>query len=119
MLLVDALNQIVDEGIEAARADYTKPRQKHKLEGAIKGFEDCRGKDPAGLAVLRIEANADAQKWYGENVETYWYWRCRALEVEWVCNVLSAILANEGRDTIVPPTCRGVMKASEIVGVAA
>ena len=37
----------------------------------------------------------------------YWYARCFALEVEWVCNVVSAMLMNEGRPTIVTPTARG------------
>jgi hypothetical protein len=84
--LSDVLNQIIDDGIEAARADYTKPSQKLKLEGSIKGFEDCRGKAPAEIVALMVEANERAYKAMRdkEPTEHYWYWRCRAAEVEWV-----------------------------------
>jgi hypothetical protein len=47
MLLVDALNFVIDDGIEAARVDYPKPRDILKREGAIAGFEECRNKETA------------------------------------------------------------------------
>lgn len=49
----------------------------------------------------------------------YWYYRCFHVEVEWVCNVVSAALQNQREETIVPPTARGYLKASEILGVSA
>jgi hypothetical protein len=39
MTLNDALNQIIDDGIEAARADYSKPRDTLRRDGAIAGLE--------------------------------------------------------------------------------
>jgi len=37
--------------------------------------------------------------------------------MNWVCNVVSALLMNQGLSTIIQPTARGVLKAAEIVGV--
>lgn len=53
-----------------------------------------------------------------KELDEYWEARGFALEVEWVCNVVSAILMNEGKPTIIPPTARGTIRASEIVGIA-
>jgi hypothetical protein len=56
MTLNDALNQIIDDGIEAARADYSKPRDTLRRDGAIAGLEDCRGKSPQEIAALLVSA---------------------------------------------------------------
>jgi hypothetical protein len=49
--------------------------------------------------------------------QDYWWYRYYELQVEWVCNVLSAILQNQGWPVIVTPTVRGAMAAANIVGV--
>jgi len=54
MLLVDALNAIINDGIEAARMDYGKPADTLKREGAIAGFEECRNVE---IAALLVEAD--------------------------------------------------------------
>lgn len=46
--------------------------------------------------------------------EKYWYWRVYEAEVEWVCNVVSAI-GWDGYDDIVTPTARGILKANEVL----
>jgi hypothetical protein len=46
------LERVVDEGIAAAKAYYTRPEQKQKLDGSIAGFEACRGKTPPELKEL-------------------------------------------------------------------
>lgn len=110
------LVRVIDEGIAAARRDYADDAPRR--EGAVAGFEACRGRQPAELGALLIQAESQAGRaHWGESSERYWYLRCFALEVEWVCNVVSAILVNEGRDPIVPPTCRGVRRAAKIAGV--
>ena len=111
----DFLNRVIDEGIEAARADYTKPEQKEMLEGSLKGFEACRGKDIKELLALLIKAQADTQRAFREQVADYWRVRCREGEIEWVCNVMSAALSNTGLEPIVPVTARGMMRAAEIL----
>jgi hypothetical protein len=58
MLLVDAINHVIDDGIEAARHDYAKPGDTLKREGAIAGFDECRNKEPVEICRLddRLES---------------------------------------------------------------
>lgn len=119
MDLTTFTTKIIDDGIAAARESYDRPDEQDKLGGAVAGFEACRGLDPTGLATLLEEAMKDCDLGrLGEALpRRYWYYRCFALEVEWVCNCVSAILSNEGLPTIVIPTARGFLKAAEVVGV--
>lgn len=114
----DFLTRIIDDGIEAAKADYTKPEQATHLKGAVAGFEACRGKPPAGLVILLGEAHKRTMEAYGEDVLDYWERRCFELEVEWVTNCVSALLVNQGGLPLTSyhPTARGVMKAAEVLG---
>lgn len=118
MLLIEALNHIIDDGIEAARHDYATPRHLLKREGAIAGFEECRNKQPAEIAALLVEANERAHQAMREDDPRYWYWRCRALEIGWVVNVLSNVMVAQGMLPIGDMTTRGRLKAAEIIGVA-
>jgi hypothetical protein len=88
-----------------------------KREGAIAGFEECRGKESAKIAALLAEVNARAYQAMVEEDPQYWYWRCRALEIQWVVNVLSNILVANGMLPIGDMTIRGRLKAAEIFGV--
>jgi hypothetical protein len=63
------------------------------------------------------EADARTRQKMAEQASDYWYWRCYQLEVEWVANVLSAILNAQGLPIIATVTARGMMKAAEIIGV--
>jgi hypothetical protein len=115
------LSLVIDDGIEAARQSYNKPQDHLKREGAIKGFEECRGLDPAKLAARLSEARQMTHTKLYHEAADYWYWRCREAEIEWVCNVVSALSAlcrNQGWPEIVPCTVRGVIKAAEIIGVS-
>lgn len=113
------LTRIIDEGIAAAKADYTEEKDAGKLKGSIAGFEACRGKSPAELKDVLAKAHERVTQAYLDNLDPVDYFeiRCFEAEVEWVCNCVSAILMNEGMPVIVPPTARGVMKAAEVVGV--
>lgn len=113
------LTRIIDDGIAAARADY-KEKPDH-LEGAIAGFEACRGKTSDEIARL-LESSRRVTAEIGRHNASgspYWHSRCYELEIEWVANVISAALWNEGKEPLAPhlPTARGVMKAAEILGV--
>lgn len=117
MTFTDFLTRIIDDGIKACRESYKDDAKKR--DGAVAGFNACRGKtifelrqqlDLAGKA-------ADAARAVDKN--NYWYLRCFHAEVEWVCNVVSSALQNQGELTIVTPTARGFMKAAEILGVSA
>ena len=114
MNLDSFLNTVIDEGIAAATADYVKPEDKDRLEGSLKGFEECRGKSVVELMVLLTDAQEKTMN-HREDALDYWYWRCREGEVEWVCNVLSAAMTATNQTPIVIPTARGYMKMAEIV----
>jgi len=109
-------DQLLDDGIAAARVDYAKDPV--RLAGALEGFDACRGKTPEDLTKLLVKSNRRASRAMDRKDDTlddYWKARCFALEVEWVCNCVSAA-------TRVPiaghlPTCRGAMKAAEVLGV--
>jgi hypothetical protein len=112
------LQRVIEEGIEAARQSYGK-KEPHMLKGSIEGFDACRGKTPYELGQLLIKARQAAMDAAVEKMEedSYWRVRCYELEIDWVCNVVSAVLMNEGQPTIVPPTARAVLKAADIIGV--
>jgi hypothetical protein len=115
MTLKAFLDRVIDDGVAAARESYKNKPQ--KLEGAVAGFEACRGKTVFELRQQLDLAAKAADVARAVNRENYWYLRCYHAEIEWVCNVVSACLQNQGLDTIVIPTARGYLKAAEIVGV--
>lgn len=119
MNMFQFIEEAIKDGIGAAKADYVRPEEKRHLEGSLQGFEDCKGKTPTELSRLLFEAEKKASEvMFSKDPSDYWYYRCRALEIEWVCNCVSAVLANEGKAALTGylPTCRGVMKAAEILG---
>lgn len=117
MFYSDFLEQAINEGVAAAQKDYADPDSKQKLDGSIAGFEACRGKSPMELGELLGAAKTATEDAFLNEREDYWWYRCYELEVEWTCNVVSAALHNQGIPVIIPPTCRGAMKAASIVGV--
>jgi len=114
----DFLNAIIDDGIESCREAYAGPADAERREGAIRGFEDCRGKTPAELLALKAEADRAIHDKMLEQAADYWFWRYRSLQVDWTLNVLSAAAHAHGRPAYVAPTARGMLKAADILGVA-
>lgn len=111
----DFIARVISDGLEAARADYAdKPLHR---EGSVRGFEECLGLLPGDIGELLIEANDRCTQAHRDSADDYWYWRCRAAEIEWVANVVSAANMNSDLPVIVTPTMRGVMKAAELLGV--
>lgn len=111
------LTTVIDQGIAAASESYRNSPS--KLAGAVDGFNACRGKLPPELAELLTEARKATAKAYHDKAADYWRIRCYESEIEWTCNVVSAMLMNQGLAVIIPPTARGVLKAATIIGVAA
>jgi hypothetical protein len=120
------LDRVIDDGIAEVHVAYAEPEQHHKRDGAIEGFEACRGKTPEQLLELWSEVEkecgvirAESLEGKDDHLKRYWKARYKALQVEFVCNVVSAGLTNNGKPPLLShlPTVRGVMKYAQIVGV--
>jgi hypothetical protein len=126
------LTRVIDDGIAAAKQSYAE--QPDKLRGALEGFEACRGQSPAQLVALyknseletdRIrrllvhQAPAAKTALVLKDEINYWRFRCRTLEIEWVCNVISVGLQLQDFPPLLPhqPTARAAFKYAEIVNV--
>lgn len=111
------LNHIIADGIAEVTERYAEDAPKR--EGAIAGFNACRGKSPAQLEALYYEhAHVTVARLLDKatNVDAYWHARLAELQVEWVCNVVSAA---PGMTPVLShlPTVRGALKYAAIVGV--
>lgn len=117
MTYEEFLHRIIEDGLVAAKTDYKE--EDSRREGAVAGFEACRGKNPVELMELLTRCQEGSKKMLMEShdEDTWWYSRAYEAEVEWVCNAVSAALMNQGLPVIVAPTARGVMKAAELLGV--
>lgn len=120
------IDQIIADGIAEVRVAYADPSEHHKRDGAIEGFEACRGKTPAELVELWREAEDEAHRITRLNVDgvafmkaAYWKQRYKALQIEFVLNVVSVGLVNSGKAPLLGhlPTARGAMQYAKIVGV--
>lgn len=114
------LTKVINLGIKSAKRDYNRNDQKAILKGSIAGFEACRGLDVFKLTRLLEKSRKDsfeAMKLGKEDINKYWEARGFTLEVEWVCNVVSASLYNQKLPVIITPTARGMITASKILGV--
>src|SRR6266850_5912543 len=116
MTYKEFLVEIIEQGIEAVNIDYINDELKRK--GAIAGFEACRNKAPEDLLHILHTAQADTQNAFRSNDPEYWLHRCFEAEVEWVCNVVSAILVNQRKEPLVSyfPTALGCLQAARILG---
>ena len=114
MTYPEFLHIVIETGIAGARADYSDPKDAAKLRGSLEGFELCRKQPPDLLILLLDAATQDTER--ADPKDDYWFWRCRAVEIEWVCNVVSAAL----RVSLKPhlPTVRAVLHASRILGTS-
>lgn len=123
MIYEALLDRIIADGIAEVREAYGDPKDHHKRDGAIDGFEACRKKSPAELAALWSHAEQAAAQIRAASseaeVHAYWRQRYKTLQIEWVCNVVSVGLVNSGQPALLShlPTARGAMKYAAIVGV--
>lgn len=117
------LDRVISDGIAEVREAYADPDKHHKRDGAIEGFEACRGKTPGELVALWQAAENEAHEIVRadradspEVVKIYWRKRYKALQVEFVLNVISVGLGQPLLAHL--PTARGALKYAEIVGVS-
>lgn len=109
------IDEVINQGIAGARESYKEGDP--KLKGSIEGFEACRGKTPKEIGDLLNKCSSELMQYYDGDVDLYWEKNCFRLEVEWVCNCLSAVFYNQGEPVIITPTYRGMLQAARIVGV--
>jgi len=116
------LDSIISDGIAEVKEAYDDPKDHHKRDGALEGFEACRGKTPEQIVILwsTAEREASSLRATGEaneqSVKDYWRCRCKVLQIEWCLNVISVGLPAPLLSHL--PTARAAMKYAEIVGVA-
>ena len=113
----DLLMAIVDDGVTEIPMAYPRPDQALKREGAIAGFEACRGLDDEALKGLLATARANTAAAMSANASDYWWHRMYELQVEWTLNVLSAAMDANGETPLTPYTARGLAKAADILGI--
>jgi hypothetical protein len=112
----ELINAVIDDGIEEIRHLYTRPDQRLKKEGGINGFEECRGKSNDELVALLTTARMATSKARLREDPNYWGVVMYERQIEWVLNVLSAAMLNQGDKPLIPPTVRGFNKAGNILG---
>ncbi len=114
----DFLSRAIDESIKGAKESYGRredDKGKAMLEGAVAGLNACRDLSPPQLAMLLLRARRVQQAAFRQTIlERYWRVNCFMAEVEWICNVISCVLANQGIAPIVEPTMRAAMLAQRI-----
>lgn len=116
------LDRLIADGIAEVRVAYADPEDHHKRDGAIEGFEACRGKAPSELVELWRAAESEAHRMRAErasaqsDAKNYWRQRYKGLQIEFVLNVISVGLKQPLLAHL--PTARGAMKYAEIVGVS-
>lgn len=108
----ELLDVIVEQGIDAARQDYNG----RKLDGAVAGFNACRGKSPQELKELLDICAISTRSAMREHSSEYWWYRCYQAEVEWVCNCISVALMGQGCPVIVTPTISAAIFVGNILG---
>lgn len=116
------IDRLISDGIAEVRKTYADPKEHHKRDGAIEGFEACRGKTPDELVDLWRSAEDRAhqiaslpESSIDINLKDYWKQCHHALQIEFVLNVLSVGMEKSLLAHL--PTARGAMKYAEIVGV--
>lgn len=120
MTYEELLDRIVSDGIAEVQAAYAAPEDHHKRDGAIEGFEACRGKTPTELVTLWSEAEraADHIRCVANSdsgVKDYWRQRYKAMQIEFALNVISVGLGQPLLAHL--PTTRGALRYAAIVGV--
>lgn len=117
------VDRIIADGIAEVQVAYADPKDHYKRDGAIEGFEACRGKSPTELVKLWQQTEGHAENLVhahdadpeGDDLNNYWRLRYKALQVEFVLNVISVGLNQPLLSHL--PTYRGAVKYAQIVGV--
>lgn len=122
MTYAELLDRIISDGIAEVRQAYAASEDHHKRDGAIEGFEACRGKTPEQIVILwsAAERERSLMRSTGEasdqSLKNYWRYRYKVMQIEWCLNVISVGLQKPLLGHL--PTARAALKYAEIVGVS-
>ena len=118
------LNKVIDESKLNVMTDFGRSHREGQadskdiacIQGALAGLEACRNCSPPQLSTLLERAAQAHHKAFHQTIlNRYWRLTCFLFEVEWICNVVSVVLANQGMEEIVPPTIKAALMAQQIV----
>ena len=112
----EMLDRIIDDAAGELRRHMSSPEQASRLDGALEGLEACRGLIPSDLKELMQASEQAMLTARQQDPEHYWWYRWYALQVEWVCNCMSAWLMQHDLPVIVQPTIRGALNVARIQG---
>jgi hypothetical protein len=116
------LARIVVEGVEGLERVAAVDDASPSTAGAVAAYDACVECDsPPELGILLAFArnkHIDLIMAPVPNAYECLFAQGFADTVAWVCNCVSALLLNEGYPALIPPTSRGIMKCSELLGAA-
>jgi hypothetical protein len=116
--LHDVLRISVTDGIQTAKDAYKDERSKDKLDGSIDGLTACVGATSIEeLIDIYNNISTYVRNAKRDDYDNYFYFRFYQLRVEWILDIISAILVNEGMRSLSPalPTIKGITKATTIL----
>lgn len=113
------LDAVIDDGVSDARAGLAGPGREDALDGALSGFEACRGLQADALLALRDAAAGESvEKARARDPRRRWF-RERAARIEWVLSVVNGASLAQGLPINFPPSSLGTSKAAGMLGLAA
>lgn len=115
MKYFDFLNQTVDHCIAQGEL-YQIPQEESSMKFHTDGFEACRNKPPHELAALLQESVKNRAEHFGQS--DYWYFRRYEVQVEWICNIVSVLLAARGNAPLAAhlPTSAAAEQLARLIG---
>ena len=122
MRLCDFLHFLLDDALEDARLKQRLPADRLGFLGAEQAVEECRDCMMADDMAASLRAHLqrtrlDAAAAAATESPDQWYWFAREVQTEWIASVVSVILLQQHRPTIVPPTRGAAIAAARLAGL--
>lgn len=98
-----------------ARDTYVGPGRARELEGALEGLEACRGLPPLVMpmrALIREQSTLLEDLRSSDDLMRFWKQRCKLSAIEWVAQVVSAVLEANHLDVVTTPGIKARVHAA-------
>lgn len=110
----DFLDKVIADCETSANTHYSSSPS--ELESALNALKTCKAKTPGELKDIYESAVSASREARFEKSSKYTEIRCHEIEVEFICDAVSAILVNSGEEPILgKPTKKGFAKAHSVV----